>query len=181
MIPLLAGILQQHGDVRLHFLYMLHKGFIPEQPVSHMAEQLFLPVKDKILHMKGPYAVAVVCKGPVNDTLLGLRLRFIRMNQVYSIQYHLHIGGINVLQETFHPGRAVQSVVKYALHAHNDTQLLSRSHNLLHALEKQLVGVLCIGFLCDPEIRVQASGLGPHHICPDDSGIFQVFYETRHL
>ena len=146
-----------------------------------MAEQLFLTVKDKILHMKGPYAVAVIRKGPVNDLLLGLRLHLMGVDQVHGVQYHLHIGGINVLQKPLHPGRAVQRVVKYALHPHDNAQFLGRSHDFPHTLKKQPVSVLRIGFLCDPKIRVQASGLCSHHISPYDSGIFHVFDETRHL
>ena len=117
----------------LPLLYMLHKGFIPEKAVTHMAEQLFLAVKDKILYMKGAYSVAVICKSPVNNLFLCLRLRLFGVDQVHGVQYHLHIGGINVLQEPLHPGRAVQRVVKYALHTYDNPQLLSRSHDLPHA------------------------------------------------
>ena len=77
----------------LSLLYMLHKGFIPEKTVTHMAEQLFLAVKDKILYMKGAYAVAVICKSPVNNLFLCLRLRLFGVDQIHGVQYHLHIGG----------------------------------------------------------------------------------------
>ena len=118
----------------LFFFYMAHERLIAEQPVSYMPENLFLPLKYKILHMEHTDLIPIIGKCLVNHPSLRLGTHLIRVNQVHRIQNHLHVGGMDVLQKPLHPGRAVQRVVEYALHAHNHSQLFRRVHNLPHAL-----------------------------------------------